>query len=181
MPASPMPESEREALHDEFVAYYHAAYPRLVGQVHAITGDAAAAHHAVQEAFARAWRRWATVRALDDPASWVRRVALRVRGRRRWSGRHADPSGEWLSDPDQAAAMDPENLVVLDALRRLSEPERLVLVLHHMAGLEVAQIADEEGVAEETVAARLAQGRAALADLLVDDPDDAGVFEEGLQ
>ncbi len=173
-------ESGRDVRRGEFVTCYQAAYPRLVGQVQAITGDVTVAHEVVQEGFARAWRRWGSVRRQDDPVGWVRRVALRLAGRRGRRSRGGQQPG--VSDPAAAgsaarSAMDPQNLLVLDALRRIPEPERRALVLHHMAALPVARIADEEGVTEDTVDTRLSRGRAALADLLADD-GEAELFEE---
>jgi len=41
-------------------------------------------------------------------------------------------------------------------------------VLHHLGGRSVAEVAHETGVPEGTVKARLARGRAALAELLSD-------------
>jgi RNA polymerase sigma-70 factor, ECF subfamily len=53
-------------------------------------------------------------------------------------------------------------------LRELPLQQRQALVMHHMLGIPVAQIAAEQGVAVGTVKARLSRGRAALAPLLVD-------------
>lgn len=185
-PAAPAPEGdvtsvtagaeyERDLRRADFTRCFQAAYPRLVGQLQAITGDATVAHEAVQEAFARSWPRWGVVRRLDDPVGWLRRLALRLARRRR-----PVRSGErWGLDEHASAphTMDPENLLVLDALGRLPAPERRALVLHHMAALSVTAIAEEEGVSEATAAARLARGRAVLADLLSDDGTPVDLFE----
>jgi hypothetical protein len=40
---------------EEFTSFYAASFPRLVGQLYAMTGDRAEAQDAVQEAFVRAW------------------------------------------------------------------------------------------------------------------------------
>ena len=40
---------------EEFTSFYIASFPRLVGQLYAMTGDRAEAQDAVQEAFVRAW------------------------------------------------------------------------------------------------------------------------------
>ena len=40
---------------EEFNSLYAASFPRLVGQLYAMTGDQAEAQDAVQEAFVRAW------------------------------------------------------------------------------------------------------------------------------
>ena len=52
---------------DDFEAFYLASYPRLVGQLTALTGSLEDAEDAVQEAFARASTRWGRLRAYDSP------------------------------------------------------------------------------------------------------------------
>ena len=47
------------------------------------------------------------------------------------------------------------------------------LVLHHLADLSVAEVARELEVPEGTIKARLSRGRAALAELLRDDLENA--------
>ena len=44
---------------DSFTAFYTASYQRLLGQLFAITGDLAEAENLLQEAYARAFARWA--------------------------------------------------------------------------------------------------------------------------
>ena len=60
----------------DFGAHFESNYQRLVAQLYAITLDAGQAHDAVQDAYARAWRRWVTVGRMPDPSAWVRSVAV---------------------------------------------------------------------------------------------------------
>lgn len=53
------------------------------------------------------------------------------------------------------------------ALARLPEPQRRVVVLHHLHGRSLEQLAAAEGVALGTIKSRLHRGRARLAQLLV--------------
>ena len=53
-------------------------------------------------------------------------------------------------------------------LREIPEAQRRAIVLHHLGGLSVAEVAHEVGAPEGTVKARLSRGRAALASLLAD-------------
>jgi RNA polymerase sigma-70 factor (ECF subfamily) len=65
-------------------------YVRLVRSL-SVAFDAESAADAVQEAFIAADRRWARVGAYDDPAGWVRRVAVnRLLNGRRNRGRRAE-------------------------------------------------------------------------------------------
>jgi RNA polymerase sigma-70 factor (ECF subfamily) len=57
----------------------------------------------------------------------------------------------------------PERTALVTALRKLPEPQRMALVLHHLCDLSVEQVASETGAPVGTVKARLSRGRAALA------------------
>ncbi len=59
----------------------------------------------------------------------------------------------------------------MTALRSLPEAQRRALVLHHLAGFTVAEIAAQERCPEGTVKARLSRGRAALVPLLESTPN----------
>ena len=155
---------------DGFDAFYAASGPRLVRQLHALTGDLGEAQDCVQEAFARAWQRWSTVAALDLPEAWVRTVAWRLavsRFRRAGSGlralRRHGPA------PD-VPALSPDRVALVAALAALPAAQRRAVVLHHVAGLSVQEVADEAGVPVGTIKARLSRGRTALAALLTEEP-----------
>jgi RNA polymerase sigma-70 factor (ECF subfamily) len=51
-------------------------YDRLVQALTIVTGDREVAADAVQEAFVRLVRGWDRISSYEDPAGWVRRVAL---------------------------------------------------------------------------------------------------------
>ena len=75
--AEPSPTRRPANLRIDFGAHFESNYQRLVAQLYAITLDAGQAHDAVQDAYARAWRRWSTVGRAADPSAWVRSVAVR--------------------------------------------------------------------------------------------------------
>ncbi|CAN5596193.1 hypothetical protein BH20ACT2_BH20ACT2_03250 [soil metagenome] len=105
-------------------------YPRLVRAL-AVAGDAAHAADAIQEAFIAADRRWAHVSRLDDPAGWVRRVAVnRLSNQRRDPRRRTEILGG-LRPPDPAE-LEPVDLDLLAALESLTDRQRLALCLHHL-------------------------------------------------
>ena len=155
-----------------FDDFYTASGPALVRQLHAMTGDLAEAQDCVQEAFARAWPRWDTLRGYDAPEAWVRQVAWRLavsRFRRARTGlratlRHGPP-------PD-APALSPDRVALVAALATLPAAQRRAVVLHHVVGLSVQEVAEETGAPTGTVKARLSRGRAALAARLADDPEE---------
>jgi len=144
----------------DFGAHLEANYRRLVAQLYAITFDPAEAHSAVQDAYSRAWRSWATVSRSPDSVGWVRRVAVRstIRSWRRLRLRSRRPVGP---------GPDTQTGAVLSALRGLPAAERRCVVLHHMAGAPVKEIAAVEGVSVGTTAARLARAQKVVSDGLM--------------
>jgi len=160
-----------DARHRDFTAFYEATWGRTVACAYAISGDLGAAEEAAQEAYARAWPRWARLSGYDDPGAWVRQVATNQaisRWRRtRTALNHLVRSRE----PDPSPAPDESTVALVAALRQLPEAQRRAIVLHHLAGLPVAEVARVERCPEGTVKARLSRGRTALAGLLGDPSD----------
>ncbi len=156
----------------EFDAFYASSAPRLVRQLHAMTGDLGDAQDCVQEAFARAWQHWDKVAGYDSPEAWVRTIAWRLavsRFRKARTGRGALRRHGVTPD---APAANADRVALVAALRQIPEAQRRAVVLHHVAGLSVEEVAAETGSPTGTVKARLSRGRAALALLLSDSPTE---------
>lgn len=149
-----------------FDEFYLATRLHLLRQLTMMTGDAEQAADVLQEAYARAWQRWARVSTLADPMAWVRTVAWRVAiSQHRRSLVAADRLRRFFA-PEAAVerTTDRDELIDLRAALRLLTPEhRRALVLYEMCGLSIAQVAAETRVAEGTVKSRLARARTALA------------------
>jgi RNA polymerase sigma-70 factor (ECF subfamily) len=146
--------------HGDFDAFFRAEYPPLVGALSVAVGRDQAADVA-QEAFVRANARWARVRRMDRPAAWVRRVAINLandhhRGVRR--RRRIDP----LLAGEEACEQAPRDRDLAVALAALPTRQRLIVVMHYLLDLPVAEVARELGVSEGTVKATLHQARSAL-------------------
>jgi RNA polymerase sigma-70 factor (ECF subfamily) len=155
----------------EFDLLYHAHYADVVAMLHALTGDLGEAQDLAQESFCRAWQRWGSLAAYDNPVAWVRRVAVNL-ANSRW--RHRRAADRYLRRQRSADVppLLPDHVAVVAALRHLPGNHRTALVLHHMLDLTVADVALEMGVPAGTVKAWLSRGRAALAAALVD-PDES--------
>src|SRR4029453_2609753 len=119
---------------DDFDQFYTASYKRLLWELFAATGgDLQEAEDALQEAYARAALRWKRIRAYDQPAAWVRRVALNLaasaarRSRRRAAVllRLAPPA------PPPPPELSADSLDLTAALRTLATGPRQVIVVYH--------------------------------------------------
>jgi RNA polymerase sigma-70 factor (ECF subfamily) len=157
-----------------FDDFYRATSRRVLHQVYALTSDLPEAQDCVQEAYARAWQRWARVGRHDDPEAWVRTVARRI-AVSRW--RRARTAMGYLlhhGKPETTAAPSEDHALLVRALRDLSQPQRDAVVLHHLVGLSVEEVARRTASPVGTVKARLHRGRAALAVVIGDlDPSPA--------
>jgi len=142
-----------------FDELYRASRDRLAVQLAALTGNSSDANEVVQEAFMRAWLRWGTVGGYDDPEAWVRRVAHNL-AVSRW--RKARKLVLRASVPVAASEIPVQKIPILAALQALPAPERRAIVLHHVAGLSVTDVATELHVPEGTVKSWLSRGRTRL-------------------
>jgi RNA polymerase sigma-70 factor (ECF subfamily) len=152
---------------EAFVASHHGRLLRLAGLV---CGDVASAEDIVQTALERAWR---SRRTINDPARlrpWLDRIVVREAARERrsrltWLGRLIrPPTIAEIKMPhgdrvDGAAGGLPERLALLQALERLSPPQRAVVVLHLHAGYTLDETAAILGTPRETVRSRLRVAR----------------------
>jgi DNA-directed RNA polymerase specialized sigma24 family protein len=145
---------------DAFDAFYSSTRRGLLQQTLALTGDPRAAEAAVRNAYTGAWQHWRKVSRLDDPLDWVRPRAWRQAQRRhtaRVRRRHRDPA--------------PGHQAVLSALAGLPAPQRRVLLLVELAGLDAASAAAELGSTQDAAERDLRAGTEALAARL-DLPED---------
>jgi RNA polymerase sigma-70 factor (ECF subfamily) len=149
-----------------FADFYRATHRGLVAQLVAYTGDLAEAQDIAQEAYVRAWARWGRLSSYDDPRAWVSRVGHHLAISRWRRARVALSALARHRPPPPAAEPDGAALDLVNALRRLPVSQRRALVLFHLGGFSVGDIARAEGAPEGTIKARLARGRRALAPML---------------
>lgn len=156
-------------LRAEFGAHLEANYPRLVAQLCMITLDLDQAHELVDQAYARAWQRWGTVRELPDPTGWIRRLAVRATSSRwrRVRKRFKQEGAARVDDPDQVA--------VLDALGKLTMYLRRPLVLADVAHLSMEEVARVENIVPVLAESRVMRGRDELERILRAQPVAADV------
>lgn len=135
-------------------------FARLVRAL-GVAFDPESAADAVQEAFIEADRRWQRVGRLEDPAGWVRHVALnRLRTGRRTRLRRAEILASIHPVPD--ADLTDDLLDLRREVAALPEQMRLSVCLHHLAGLSVEEVAAALGVAPGTTKSNLHDARRRL-------------------
>jgi RNA polymerase sigma-70 factor (ECF subfamily) len=145
----------QELLHDQLQSAYRLAS--------AVLRDRVEAEDAVQEALARAWQHWGSMRDPERATAWFQRIVvnecrarLRRRGRVVYLAELPERPG-----PD-ASAGSGERDALRVALSRLTPDDRLVLVLRFYADLTIEDIADRTGSRLGTVKSRLHRALQAL-------------------
>lgn len=135
----------------------------------AILGNEADARDATQEAFVSAWRGMGGVRDFERFDAWLGRILINqcrmaLRRRRRVREVGIDDVAEAADRSFAPAPADRSDFD--DAFDRLSVDQRAILVLHHVHGYGVREIAAWLGIPSGTVKWRLSRARKALATAL---------------
>jgi RNA polymerase sigma-70 factor (sigma-E family) len=150
----------------EFDAFYRDTARRVVQLVYGFTGDLTVAQDSTQEAYARAWQQWSTVRTHDEPLAWVRTVARRI-AISGWRKRTTQERAHLRVGTQETTGPPSEDRVaIVAALRTLTAPVREAVALHYLGDLSIDQIAHETNTPAGTIKARLHRGRAQLAQAL---------------
>jgi RNA polymerase sigma-70 factor (ECF subfamily) len=154
----------------DFDAFYNATNRRVLHQIYAMTGNLADAQECTQEAYARAWQRWRQVSQAQSAEAWVRTVAWRIAASRWRKARNGITAMARHGPPDHGVPPSPDHVALVAALKKIPEAQRRAIVLYHLVGMSVDDVAREVGAPTGTVKARLSRGRAALAELLREEP-----------
>ena len=153
---------------DAFESIVRARMDAVYRLTSAILGNEADARDAAQETFVAAWRELGRLREPEKFEAWLQRVAVnaarqthRARSRRRV---REIPSSTVVALADRAASAPRDDAAVLDAaLATLPVDQRAILVLHHLEGRPIAELASILDVPEGTAKSRLFAARQALA------------------
>ncbi len=160
---------------------------RAVDRLHAIARlilrDADLAEDATQEALVRAWRDLPTLRDAERFDAWLYRLLVRAcadagRHRRRWRAEitvlHTEPV-----EPDRTAELADRDQLER-GLRRLTEAQRTILVLHYYLGLSLIEAADALDIPVGTAKSRLHYAVEALRSAIAaDERSPVGALREG--
>lgn len=143
------------------------------------------AQDAVQEAFVNAFRSIDRFEGGSRLSTWLHRIVvnaalMRLRSKRRRPESSIDellptfredghldhPNSQWRSLPDTMAVRDEDRRFVREAIDRLPDTYRNVLLLRDIEGLDTAESAKVLGISENATKVRLHRARQALQSLL---------------
>ena len=133
-------------------------------------GDRAAAEDCAQDAFERAYKKWATWQPIAPAEAWVHRIAVNaaVSYKRKMRLREVGEVIRRIGRP--GVAPDPqvlaENSDLAAALAKLPPKQAAVIVLRHYHGYTNRAIAQALGIPERTVASRLAVAKGRMRQML---------------
>lgn len=148
---------------------------RRVFQIaYSILGNSADAEDVAQEAFLRAYQKFASLREAEKFRAWVNRIVFRLAlNRRRGYRRRLARDTAWQIAETRMmvdGAKDAEQRVMLDRLRREIErlPEKLrsVLQLSLVAEMEAAEVGAVLGIPAGTVRSRVHTARKLLLEVM---------------
>lgn len=151
------PVGERDETASRFAELYRSEHDQLVRLAALILGSTAAAEDVVQESFAKAYQRFATI---EVPQAWLR-VAV-VNGCRNEHRRVRVVQRYVASRPQSSRSDPPELRELTDSLRRLPVRQRTVVVLRFYEDLPEQEIAKVMGVRVGTVKSTLSRALARL-------------------
>jgi RNA polymerase sigma-70 factor (ECF subfamily) len=144
-------------------ALFSAQNDSLVRALTFSCGDRALAEDSVQEAFARLLIKWHRISDYDDPATWVRRVALNLaQDHQRFLLRRARLLVRLGRKPEVFTYSMEGDPRLWSAVRGLPSRQRTALSLHYLADLKVAEVAATMQVSEGTVKRYLDRARETL-------------------
>ncbi len=153
----------------ELVTRYQAIAARTA---YVITGTAADAEDVAQDAFVKAYYALDRFRSGAPFRPWLLRiVANEAINRRKAAGRRPTvglsvvedrASGDTALSPEASALAHERREVVLEALRKMREEDRLVIAYRYFFDLSEVEMAEALGVARGTVKSRLSRAIARL-------------------
>jgi len=149
-----------------FETLFRDHHVRVHNLAYSILGDRTEAEDVTQRAFVKAWEELPRLREVAAFAGWLNRIAAnlardvaRSRAARKVPANHSEPTGD---KADQGLLAEERDAQVHRAIGSLPEHQREVVIMYHLQGVPVQEVAEQLGIAQGTVLSRLARGREAL-------------------
>lgn len=122
---------------------------------------------AIQEAVIKGWQKRASLQEERYFETWLVRIVINesknILRRRRL---HILPLDEGVRAPGAVEEDMVESVLLRDALKKLPEKYRTVLLLHHLEGYDLNEVAHIVGATQTAIRSRLHQARKALKNLM---------------
>ena len=150
---SKAPTDERR----DFAAFFEAEFAPTARSLRPIVGDAA--EDVAQEAFLVAFQQWNEIRTLEAPGAWLRFVGRRIAWRRRRREIRRSSLEVAAEKPSVGTSVPSPDPDLIHALGTLAARDRLAVVLHHLAGHTVAEVASTLGTTEGATRVLLMRAR----------------------
>jgi RNA polymerase sigma-70 factor (ECF subfamily) len=147
----------------DFDDFFRAEQPKMVALAIALTGVPEVARDLAQDALVKAYRAWPSVRAMDKPGAWLRRIT--INGALSWHRSHGrETAARARMRPEPTSVLpDAESDRFWTAVRSLPERQRAAIALHYLEDMSVVDVATALEVTSGTVKASLFAARATLA------------------
>ncbi len=165
----------------EFDSFVRARTPALLRSAHVLTGDRHLAEDLVQNTLARTYRAWPRLHETGNAEAYARKIMYNLQvttWRRRRLERLTDSPPETAAPGHDDADGVALRLVLRDALAKLGQRQRAVLMLRFFEDLTEAETADMLGITIGTVKSQTAK---ALARLRVMAPELADHYRQVAQ
>ena len=164
--------------------------PQLYRLACRLTATRVDAEDLFQDVLVRAWPQLDEIAALDAPGPWLARVMYHrfVDERRRYARRRLHVVDEAALPAQSIDALSASGRDLDDYVRReqlaqlesalagLSEPHRVVVLLHDVEGYKLREISDITGDPQGTLKSRLHRARQRLRELLPEFDAGSGTF-----
>ena len=154
---------------DAFARLYSLARGAVYALALSLLQDAHEAQDTAQDTFVKVWESAPSYRPQGSPMAWMLTIARNLaRSRLRRGGRQVGlEDEEWNAIPADLPAVSPEDRQVLqEALARLGEEERRIVLLHAVTGLKHREIAQLLELPLSTVLSKYHRGLKKLKNLM---------------
>ena len=159
---------------DAFARLYGLTRGAVYALALSLLRDAHEAQDVAQDAFVKVWENAPTYRPQGSPMAWLLTITRNLaRSRLRRGGRQVGlEDEEWNAIPADLPAVSPEDRQVLqEALARLGEEERRIVLLHAVTGLKHREIAQLLELPLSTVLSKYHRGLKKLRALMKGERD----------
>jgi RNA polymerase sigma-70 factor (ECF subfamily) len=165
---------------DSFAALLRPHLPKLFRLACRLTNTTADAEDLVQDVLVKLFGRRSELSSIRDLPPWLGRVLynqfiddVRRYGRQPLKlvddGKTIDELPDHLANPELVATQISDSRSITQALAKLSEDHRAVLVLHDVEGYTIKEVEELTGTAQGTLKSRLHRARQRLRELLKKD------------